>query len=61
MRHGRPVQAHEDIIKVLMDANQHEIGKILNLSKSTIRDHLKRFKASKYRFRIFHKKNVLSY
>ncbi|GFT83159.1 histone-lysine N-methyltransferase SETMAR [Trichonephila clavipes] len=44
-RLGRPVEADKDVIKALVDANQRlttrEIGLRLNLSNSTVYDHLK--------------------
>ncbi|GFW22771.1 histone-lysine N-methyltransferase SETMAR [Trichonephila clavipes] len=44
-RSGRPVEADKDAIKALVDANRrittHEIGLRLNLSNSTVYDHLK--------------------
>ncbi|GFX31782.1 mariner Mos1 transposase [Trichonephila clavipes] len=44
-RSGRPVEAHKDAIKALVDANRRittrEIGLRLNLSNSTVYDHLK--------------------
>ncbi|GFT10031.1 histone-lysine N-methyltransferase SETMAR [Trichonephila clavipes] len=44
-RSGRPVEADKDAIKALVDANQRittrEIGLRLNLSNSTVYDHLK--------------------
>ena len=45
-RSGRPVEADEDTIKALIDANRRittrEIAERLNLSNSTVHDHLKR-------------------
>ena len=45
-RSGRPVEAGEDTIKALIDANRQittrEIAERLNLSNSTVHDHLKR-------------------
>lgn len=45
-RSGRPVKADEDTIKALIDANRRittrEIAERLNLSNSTVHDHLKR-------------------
>ena len=45
-RSGRPVEADEDTIKALIDANRRittrEIAERLNLSNSTVYDHLKR-------------------
>ncbi|GFX97650.1 histone-lysine N-methyltransferase SETMAR [Trichonephila clavipes] len=42
---GRPVEADKDAIKALVDANRqittHEIGLRLNVSNSTVYDHLK--------------------
>ncbi|GFX01726.1 histone-lysine N-methyltransferase SETMAR [Trichonephila clavipes] len=44
-RSGRPVEADKDVIKALVDANRRittrEIGLRLNLSNSTVYDHLK--------------------
>ncbi|XP_046814166.1 histone-lysine N-methyltransferase SETMAR-like [Vespa crabro] len=44
-RSGRPIEADKDTIKALIDANRRitirEIGERLNLSNSTIYDHLK--------------------
>ncbi|XP_035742379.1 histone-lysine N-methyltransferase SETMAR-like [Vespa mandarinia] len=44
-RSGKPVEADKDTIKALVDANRRittrEIGKRLNLSNSTVYDHLK--------------------
>ncbi|XP_049821930.1 histone-lysine N-methyltransferase SETMAR-like [Aethina tumida] len=44
-RSGRPVEADKDAIKALVDANRRittrEIGLRLNLSNSTVHDHLK--------------------
>ncbi|GFU01364.1 histone-lysine N-methyltransferase SETMAR [Trichonephila clavipes] len=44
-RSGRPVEADKDAIKALVDANRRittrEIGLRLNLSNSTVYDHLK--------------------
>ncbi|XP_035724083.1 histone-lysine N-methyltransferase SETMAR-like [Vespa mandarinia] len=44
-RSGRPVEADKDTIKALVDANRRiatrEIGERLNLSNSTVYDHLK--------------------
>ncbi|GFX79335.1 histone-lysine N-methyltransferase SETMAR [Trichonephila clavipes] len=44
-RSGRPVEADKDAIKALVDANRRittrEIGLRLNLSNSTVKDHLK--------------------
>ncbi|GFU78361.1 histone-lysine N-methyltransferase SETMAR [Trichonephila clavipes] len=44
-RSGRPVEADKDVIKALVDANRRittrEIGLSLNLSNSTVYDHLK--------------------
>ncbi|GFT15774.1 histone-lysine N-methyltransferase SETMAR [Trichonephila clavipes] len=44
-RSGRPVEADKDVIKALVDANlritTHEIGLRLNVSNSTVYDHLK--------------------
>ena len=43
---GRPVEADEDTIKALIDANRRittrEIAERLNLSNATVHDHLKR-------------------
>lgn len=45
-RSRRPVKADEDTIKVLIDANRRittcEVAERLNLSNSTVHDHLKR-------------------
>ena len=45
-RSGRPVEADEDTIKALVDANRRittrEIAERLNLSNSTVHNHLKR-------------------
>lgn len=45
-RSGRPVEDDEDTIKALIDANRRittlEIAERLNLSNSTVHDHLKR-------------------
>ncbi|GFV82113.1 histone-lysine N-methyltransferase SETMAR [Trichonephila clavipes] len=43
-RSGRPVEADKDAIKALVDVNRritYEIGLRLNLSNSTVYDHLK--------------------
>ncbi|EFN75615.1 Histone-lysine N-methyltransferase SETMAR, partial [Harpegnathos saltator] len=44
---GRSVEADEDQIKALVDANRHlitrEVTERLNLSSSTVHEHLKRF------------------
>ena len=45
-RSGRPVEADEDTIKALIDANRRittrEIAERLNISNSTVHDYLKR-------------------
>ena len=66
-RSGRPVEADKDTIKALVDANRRittrEIGERLNLSNSTVYDHLKGLGlTSKLDIWVhFHKKNEITF
>ncbi|KZC12787.1 Histone-lysine N-methyltransferase SETMAR, partial [Dufourea novaeangliae] len=61
-RSGRPVEADEDTIKALIDANwritTREIAEKLNLSNLTVHDHLKRLELINGKGVVFHQDNA---